>query len=431
MIDRSIFDTLQGLTIPEGVVTQITDASGRVIWAVQSNEPVILEVEKITATTYAGSTTYDNESFILMDIYPKSSNSVVDVTYGGLTKRLSFSGTNGKQIYFGTFNGNSDDVETPASGTMVIEGGCKGFGVSTYAASSKSSTNYSKCITGVTDWGGATMIPANAFNGCSKLISIDIPRRMSSIGTDAFSGCTGLQVVNISDINAWYNFSFGSVQSTPMYYATSLYCNGMPVTEVIVPPGKTSIGAYTFLGWTDMTSVTLPDSITSIGEYAFNGCTNLRLTELPSGITSIGAYAFNDCPDVTPSTLPIGLTSIGDRTFHRGYIDIYLIGEGKYERITIHKNITSIGTNAFTFRTTEAEYAENGCGYNCNVREIYMESTVPPTLSASAFSGGLAPGGLWSSEDLGTTIYVPAGCGETYRTAEEWTYYANMIVEVS
>ena len=30
MID---FSTLQGLTIPEGVVTQIADASGRVIWS--------------------------------------------------------------------------------------------------------------------------------------------------------------------------------------------------------------------------------------------------------------------------------------------------------------------------------------------------------------------------------------------------------------
>lgn len=37
MID---FSTLQGLTIPEGVVTQITDASGRVIWAVKSGELV-------------------------------------------------------------------------------------------------------------------------------------------------------------------------------------------------------------------------------------------------------------------------------------------------------------------------------------------------------------------------------------------------------
>jgi hypothetical protein len=55
------FATLQGLTIPEGVVTQITDASGRVIWAVQSGEPIVLEVEKITYDTYAGETTYTDE----------------------------------------------------------------------------------------------------------------------------------------------------------------------------------------------------------------------------------------------------------------------------------------------------------------------------------------------------------------------------------
>lgn len=30
------FSTLQGLTIPEGVVTQITDANGNVLWSASS-----------------------------------------------------------------------------------------------------------------------------------------------------------------------------------------------------------------------------------------------------------------------------------------------------------------------------------------------------------------------------------------------------------
>lgn len=34
MID---FSTLQGLTIPEGVVTQITDASGVVLWSAEKD----------------------------------------------------------------------------------------------------------------------------------------------------------------------------------------------------------------------------------------------------------------------------------------------------------------------------------------------------------------------------------------------------------
>ena len=38
MID---FSTLQGLTIPEGVVSQITDASGRVLWSAKPSEATV------------------------------------------------------------------------------------------------------------------------------------------------------------------------------------------------------------------------------------------------------------------------------------------------------------------------------------------------------------------------------------------------------
>ena len=125
------FATLKGLTIPEGVVTQITDASGRVLWMVQSDSgvPVILEVEKITSDTYAGETTYTAEEFILLDIYPKT-NGTVSVTYGGLTKTITdTSGAeepNAQQVFFGTFNGVSDSVTTPASGTLKISGDYQG-----------------------------------------------------------------------------------------------------------------------------------------------------------------------------------------------------------------------------------------------------------------------------------------------------------------
>ena len=70
MID---FATLQGLTIPEGVVTQIADASGRVLWRGQA---VRLKVKKITSNTYASGTTYANEQFVLLNIFVKSGGKV-------------------------------------------------------------------------------------------------------------------------------------------------------------------------------------------------------------------------------------------------------------------------------------------------------------------------------------------------------------------
>jgi hypothetical protein len=162
------FSTLQGLTIPEGVVTQIADASGRVLWAVSGeiiSDTVVLEVEKKTSNTYYGETTYTDEQFILLDIYPKT-NGTVSVTYGGLTKTITdTSGAeepNAQEVFFGTFNGVSDSVVTPASGELTIKGDCRGFGCGVYTMA-KLVSSVCNCITVVTDLGNIEVIPENAF----------------------------------------------------------------------------------------------------------------------------------------------------------------------------------------------------------------------------------------------------------------------------
>lgn len=189
MID---FATLQGLTIHEGVVTQITDASGRVLWAVSGGKAV-LQVEKFTSNTYAGETTYTGEQFILLDIYPKT-NRTVKVTYGGLTKTITdTSGAaepNAQQVVFGTFNGVVHDT-TPTSGELTIEGDFYAFGCGAYSdgnsSTDKLASDYCSCITAVVEWGNITKIPSNAFQNCDKLNISAVPEGVVSIGTKAFS----------------------------------------------------------------------------------------------------------------------------------------------------------------------------------------------------------------------------------------------------
>ena len=69
--------------------------------------------------------------------------------------------------------------------------------------------------------------------------------------------------------------------------------------SLTLPDGITSIGSRAFYGCSGLTSLTLPAGITSIGDDTFYGCSGLTSLTLPAGITSIGEYAFSGCSGLT------------------------------------------------------------------------------------------------------------------------------------
>lgn len=241
------FATLQGLAIPEGVVTQIMDAAGRVLWMVGGGGEVILEVEKVTSNTYAAETTYENEEFILLNIYPKT-NGTVNVTYGGLTKTIvDTSGVaepNAIPVFFGTFNGVSDSVATPASGTLTIEGDYAAFAVGNFSKTNKSVSSIDcGCITAVKSFGGVQFIPDRSFahsvSGFSVgnyllLEPITIPTSVASIGVQALYYTGVPSITMLATAPPILKYRVNTVDGVD----TNVYDNFPSNTQFIVPKGS-------------------------------------------------------------------------------------------------------------------------------------------------------------------------------------------------
>lgn len=269
-------------------------------------------------------------------------------------------------------------------------------------------------------------IGESAFEGCTSLITITLPASVKWIGVDAFRGCTALENVvipadsQLESIHGEYNYWLSPNERGAFYGCSSLQ-------SIWLPSSVKTIGYAAFMNCSSLVSINIPDSVTEIGDYAFSGCESLERVSIPGSIRSISNYAFRYCSNLTEILLPEGLTSIGRFAFY------YCTS---LHEIEFPASLTTIGYYQYeNYVFGGVEFRSGADNQGKVYHGVRFKGSTPPSIErADTFISGkhwdaIANEGQGGWVD-GVNIYVPTGSKAAYESNSQITNNGqNPIIE--
>lgn len=247
-----------------------------------------------------------------------------------------------------------------------------------------------------------TGLPNTCFLNVTTLTTAVLPPLITVIPQQCFDN-TRIKTIDIpSGVTKFDNYCF---RKNPSLTTVNLLGNSL-----------TYIGACAFEDCTNLVGFTIPSTVVTIGNNAFMNTTSLSVNMIiPNGVNTIPSLCFANS-GIIGVTIPNTVTIIGLQAFDNTKITSLIIpdsvitvsgysfrGNAQLQTIEIGTGCTSIGTAAFE---------------NCqSLTSITIKATTPPPLeNINVFQN-----------TNNCPIYVPAESVETYKTATNWSTYANRI----
>ncbi len=186
-------------------------------------------------------------------------------------------------------------------------------------------------------------IADDAFNGCTRLATLKLPKAMQKIGKRAFANCRALKNFKLTD--------------GLTIIGDSAFANCRVLPNQVLPSGISRIEDNTFENCQVFTSIDIPLATEYIGKEAFKGCTKLKTMGVrcvnPQTIV-MGADVFSgiDLSDATLNTLQ------GTRSYFASaeqwkefgnLIEERNLSQGKFTTLETNKDyyIYNVGTGYF------------------------------------------------------------------------------------
>ena len=232
---------------------------------------------------------------------------------------------------------------------------------------------------------GIRTLYTNIFGGYRNLRACTIPEGVTGSYNQILAYCANLKYIGFPR----------TLKTFPGYFAIGARL------EIASPGGATtSLSGGSCSSISFLKRLLLPGSVASIGATIFTSNSAIKKLHFPSLIKNIPANSFVTCESLRDVEIPEGCQTIGSRAFDTAR---------SLPQLIFPATLSSIGAQAFNNCTSMRFYDFTAC------------TAVPTLANANAFTNIPAD----------CEIRVPASLVDSWKTATNWSTYADHIVGVS